>query len=241
MIMIAIACAGADMVVSIVTNTGLALGIASVIGSWSGGFMMPALLLIMITSLILGMGLPCTPAYIIAVTIGGPALQSIGVDLLSAHLFVFYFAILASVTPPVCIAAYCGAAIAGSRPLHTGYEAFKLALIGFVIPYVFVHNQALLMRGAFGDIMTVVVILLIAVILLSGGMSGYLHRNLGALERAGIVTIAFGLFTLCAHGEIIALSVVKFLTFLVPCLCIPAMIFLRKRRNRKASPLGAVE
>ena len=192
MIMIAIACAGADMVVSIVTNTGLALGIASVIGSWSGGFMMPALILIMITSLILGMGLPCTPAYIIAVTIGGPALQSIGVDLLSAHLFVFYFAILAGVTPPVCIAAYCGAAIAGSRPLHTGFEAFKLALIGFVIPYVFVHNQALLMRGSFGEIAVVVIILLMAVILLSAGMSGYLHRALNTVERIGIVAIAFG-------------------------------------------------
>ncbi len=241
MIMIAIACAGADMVVSIVTNTGLALGIASVIGSWSGGFMMPALLLIMITSLILGMGLPCTPAYIIAVTIGGPALQSIGVDLLSAHLFVFYFAILASVTPPVCIAAYCGAAIAGSRPLHTGYEAFKLALIGFVIPYVFVYNQALLMRGTFGEIAVVVTILLIAVILLSAGMSGYLHRALNRMERIGVLTIAFGLFTLCAHREIINLTAVKFLTFLSLGVFILLITLHRRSKSKNASPLGAVE
>ncbi len=241
MIMIAIACAGADMVVSIVTNTGLALGIASVIGSWSGGFMMPALILIMITSLILGMGLPCTPAYIIAVTIGGPALQSIGVDLLSAHLFVFYFAILAGVTPPVCIAAYCGAAIAGSRPLHTGFEAFKLALIGFVIPYVFVHNQALLMRGSFGEIAVVVIILLMAVILLSAGMSGYLHRALNTVERIGIVAIAFGLFTLCSYGEIINLTAVKLLGFLSLGVFILLITLHRRKQSKNASPVEAIE
>lgn len=149
MIMIALACAGAGMVVSIVTHTGLALGIATVITNWSGGHLLPALFIIMITSLVLGMGLPCTPAYIIAITIGGPALLAMGIDMLSAHLFVFYFAILAGITPPVCVPAFCVASIAHSRPLQTGFEAFKLALIGFLIPYVFVYNQTLLMWGAF--------------------------------------------------------------------------------------------
>ncbi len=115
MIMIAMACAGAGMVVSIVTHTGLALGIATVITNWSGGHLVPALALIMVTSLVLGMGLPCTPAYIIAITIGGPALLAMDCELLASHMFVYYFAILAGVTPPVCIAAYCGAAIAGAK------------------------------------------------------------------------------------------------------------------------------
>ena len=84
------------------------------------------------------MGMPCTPAYIIAITIGGPALVALGIDLLAAHLFVFYFAILAEVTPPVCIPAYCAASIAGSKPLQTGFEAFKLALVAFVVPYIFI-------------------------------------------------------------------------------------------------------
>ena len=152
MIMIALACAGAGMVVAIVTHTGLALGIAAVITGWSGGYLLPALVLIMVTSLMLGMGLPCTPAYIIAITIGGPALLKMGCDLLAAHLFVFYFAILAGVTPPVCVPAYCGAAIAGSKPLQTGIEAFKLSTIGFVIPFIFIYNNAMLMRGGFFDI-----------------------------------------------------------------------------------------
>jgi ABC-type nickel/cobalt efflux system permease component RcnA len=80
------------------------------------GQLLPALLLIMVTSLVLGMGLPCTPAYIIAITIGGPALLAMGCDLLAAHMFVYYFAILAGITPPVCIPAYCGAAIAEASP-----------------------------------------------------------------------------------------------------------------------------
>ncbi len=107
--MLGVTCAGAGMIISIVTFTGLALGVATVITSWSGGFLLPALLLVTFTSMLMGMGMPCTPAYIIAVTIGGPAMLAMGVDVLPAHLFVFYFAILAEITPPVCIASYCGA------------------------------------------------------------------------------------------------------------------------------------
>ncbi|HAF49740.1 MAG TPA: C4-dicarboxylate ABC transporter permease, partial [Synergistaceae bacterium] len=177
MAMIAIACAGAGMVVSIVTHTGLGLGIASVITSWSGGMLFPALLLIMATSIILGMGLPCTPAYIIAITIGGPALLAMGVDVLSAHLFVFYFAILAEVTPPVCIVAYCGAAIAGSDPMKTGFEAAKLAIVGFIVPYIFMYNKALLLRGSVWEILTLIILLGAACVLLASGIAGYFFKK----------------------------------------------------------------
>jgi TRAP transporter 4TM/12TM fusion protein len=190
MIMIALACAGAGMVVSIVTHTGLGLGIAAVITNWSGGYLFPALLLIMITSLVLGMGLPCTPAYIIAITIGGPALAAMGCDLLASHLFVFYFAILASVTPPVCIAAYCGAAIAGSEPLKTGYEALKLALVGFVVPYIFIYNDALLMRGTFIEISTVFILLLFATYFLAAGLSNFFFRRLKFWQRIVVMLIS---------------------------------------------------
>jgi len=191
MIMIALACAGAGMVVSIVTYSGLGLGIAAVITNWSGGILLPALLLIMLTSLILGMGLPCTPAYIIAITIGGPALQAMGCDLLASHLFVFYFAILASVTPPVCIAAYCGAAIAGSEPLRTGWEALKLALVGFLIPYVFIYNPALLMQGTVVEIITVFLLLLVSTYFLASGLSNFFLQKLKYWQRAIIIFIGF--------------------------------------------------
>ncbi|MDM8553964.1 TRAP transporter fused permease subunit [Desulfococcaceae bacterium HSG7] len=197
MIMIGMACAGAGMVVSIVTHTGLALGIATVITNWSGGQLLPALILIMITSLTLGMGLPCTPAYIIAITIGGPALIAMGCDLLSSHMFVYYFAILAGVTPPVCIAAYCGAAIAGSKPLQTGFESLKLALVGFIVPYVFVFNEALLMQGSVVGILTVSTLLLLCVILSAGGLSGYLFKSMEIGGRVVTLAFAIGAAALC--------------------------------------------
>jgi len=137
------------------------------------------------------MGLPCTPAYIIAITIGGPALQAMGCDLLASHLFVFYFAILASVTPPVCIAAYCGAAIAGSEPLRTGWEALKLALVGFLIPYVFIYNPALLMQGTVVEIITVFLLLLVSTYFLASGLSNFFLQKLKYWQRVIIIFIGF--------------------------------------------------
>ena len=184
LIMLAVSCAGAGMVISIVTYTGLALGIATVITSFSHGILLPALILVMITSIILGMGLPCTPAYIIAVTIGGPAMLGLGIEMLPAHLFVFYFAILAEVTPPVCIAAYCGAAIAGTKPLSTGFEASLLAIMGYIIPFVFVYNQALLLRGPALEIIGVFLALLVTTTLSGAAITGFLFKPLGILGRA---------------------------------------------------------
>jgi TRAP transporter 4TM/12TM fusion protein len=203
MVMIALACAGADMVVSIVTHNGLALGIATVITNWSGGHLLPALFLIMITSLVLGMGLPCTPAYIIAITIGGPALVAMGCDTLPTHLFVFYFAILAGVTPPVCVPAYCAASIARSEPLATGFEAFKLAIIGFIIPYVFIYNDALLMRGSVTQIATIVVGLILTIVMITSAFSGYLYARINFPVRLAIGLTAFGGVVLCAMPDAI--------------------------------------
>jgi len=192
LIMLGVSCAGAGMVISIVTNTGLALGVASVIQSWSGGVLFPALLLIMITSLLMGMGMPCTPAYIVAVTIGGPALQAMGINVLTAHLFVFYFAILAEITPPVSIASYCGAAIAGSDPLKTGFEAVRLAIVGFIIPFIFVYNPALLLNGSVLEIMTLIIIVAYAVTTLASAFRGYFHRLLNKVEQGfmGVISVA---------------------------------------------------
>ena len=203
MVMIALACAGAGMVVAIVTHTGLALGIATVITNWSGGQMLPALLLIMVTSLVLGMGLPCTPAYIIAITIGGPALLSMGCEMLAAHLFVFYFAILAGITPPVCVPAYCAAAIAKSKPLQTGFEAFKLALVGFLIPYVFVSNKALLMQGTVMEIVTVTLGLVVAVVLFAAALSGYFFKSVAMVIRVGLFAIALGVTFVCTQPALV--------------------------------------
>jgi TRAP transporter 4TM/12TM fusion protein len=209
MVMIALACAGADMVVSIVTHTGLALGIATVITNWSGGHLLPAMVLIMITSLILGMGLPCTPAYIIAITIGGPALLAMGCDMLPSHLFVFYFAILAGITPPVCVPAYCAAAIAKSKPLQTGFEAFKLAIVGFLIPYVFMVNPALLMKGSLMEIYSVMVALSIAILCFAAALSAYLIRPLNWMQQGFLFILALSFTTLAATPDLVNLPWVR--------------------------------
>ena len=215
MVMIALACAGAGMVVAVVTHTGLALGIATVITNWSGGQMLPALLLIMVTSLVMGMGLPCTPAYIIAITIGGPALLAMGSEVLPAHLFVYYFAVLAGVTPPVCVPAFCAASIARSKPLQTGFEAFKLAMAGFLIPYVFVFNPALLMRGTPFEIITVALGLLVAIVFFAGALSGYFVKTLNAGLRILLFVLA-GLTTfVCARPDLINSPMVRTLLILI--------------------------
>lgn len=203
MIMIALACAGAGMVVTIVSHTGLGLGLAAVITNWAGGYMLPVLVLVMITSLILGMGLPCTPAYVIAITVGAPIMTALGSDILSAHLFVFYFAILAGITPPVCIPAYCAASIAGSEPLQTGFEAFKIAIIGFLIPYIFMYNKGLLMVGGILDILSAVILVIIATCFLAGGLTKYFFRKLNYLEALICMGIAIGLTILSASPDII--------------------------------------
>ena len=237
MIMIALACAGAGMVVSIVTHTGLALGLASVITGWSGGMLLPALFLCMVTSLVLGMGLPCTPAYIIAVTIGGPVMLSMGVELLSAHLFIFYFAILAGITPPVCVPAFCGAAIAGAPPLQTGFEAFKLSIAGFLIPFVFVFNPALLMDGSLIEILQVVLLLLAAVVLLAGGLTGYFRKPLGLIGRLVLLGGAAGVTVLCARPDLLAMPWIRTITLGVGLAGI-GWFFLTRYGNREGASVG---
>ncbi len=225
------------MVVAIVTHTGLALGIATVINHWSGGYLLPALILIMITSLVLGMGMPCTPAYIIAITIGGPALVALGVNLLAAHLLVFYFAILAEVTPPVCIPAYCAASIAGAKPLQTGFEAFKMAIVAFTIPHIFVFNHALLLRGGLVETVSLVLVIILSVIFLSSAMTGYFFKMLNAFEKAIMAGAAGAGVILSGHREWVGQP----LTLAAAAAVATAFLLwavLRKKKLKRMTPEG---
>lgn len=159
MIIVALACAGAGIVVSVFTNTGLGLGIASVITSLSSGRLLAALILLMGVCLILGMGLPTTPAYVIAATIAAPALIRMRVDVLAAHMFVLYFAKLSEVTPPVCIASYCAASIANTNPMKVGFESWKLSLTGYIIGYLYIYNSAMMLKGQILDIISLCVLM----------------------------------------------------------------------------------
>ncbi len=143
-----IACATAGIIIGVVTKTGVGLKVATALLDLAGGKLLPAMFFTMITSLILGMGVPTTANYVITSTIAAPALVQMNVPVLAAHMFAFYFGIVADVTPPVALAAYAGAGIAGANPMRCGVIAAKLAIAAFIVPYIFVLAPELLMINA---------------------------------------------------------------------------------------------
>ena len=143
-----IACATAGVIIGVVTKTGVGLKLATALLDLAGGNLLPAMFFTMITSLLLGMGVPTTANYVITSTIAAPALVQMGVPVLAGHMFAFYFGIVADVTPPVALAAYAGAGISGADPMKTGVAAAKLAIAAFIVPYIFVLSPELLMIDA---------------------------------------------------------------------------------------------
>lgn len=181
---VAAACACAGLVIGSVTLTGVGLKLANGIVSLAGGHLFWTLVLTMVTSILLGMGLPTTAKYIVLASMAAPAIQKFGVPILAAHMFIFYYGIIADLTPPVALAAYAGAGIAGANPMRTGFTALRLAVAGFLIPYFFVYNPELLMINASLANTTVPVITAIAgTVFLSFASAGYWMKNLNLLER----------------------------------------------------------
>jgi len=179
-----IACATAGIIIGVVTKTGVGLKVATALLELSGGMIVPAMFFTMITSLLLGMGVPTTANYVITSTIAAPALVQMHVPVLAAHMFAFYFGIVADVTPPVALAAYAGAGIAGANPLKTGCIAAKLAIAAFIVPYIFVLAPELLMINA--TIPMIAYSALTAVIGMWGvavSMIGFCQANLNVVQR----------------------------------------------------------
>ena len=157
---------------------------AQIVVDLSGGNLFLMLCFIMLACIVLGMGLPSTAAYVIAATVGAPALLKAGIPALGAHLFVFYFAIISFITPPVAIASYAAAGLAGSDSTKTGYIAFRLGIAGFIIPFLYVYHPGLLILGT--DTWTTVYALLLAVssvVLLALSLEGWAGVKLGLVER----------------------------------------------------------
>ena len=145
--MIAIAAIG--ILVGALDTTGLGLKLANVIASVRGDSLFSALLVAMIGALILGMGMPTLPAYLIIILVMGPAIQALGISILTAHMFVFYYGVASSLTPPVAIAAYAAAPIAGANPLMTSFMSFRLGMAKFIIPFIFAFYPTLLIVEEF--------------------------------------------------------------------------------------------
>ena len=181
---VAIACACVGIIVGVCSITGFALNMASTIIQIGGQSLMFTLMFTMVTCMILGMGLPSIPSYIITSTIAAPALVTLGIPPIAAHMFCFYFAMFANLTPPVALAAFAAAGIAGGSPMKTGWASVKLALAGFILPYMFVYNtELLLLDTPIAKGIQVAITAAIGVFLISGALEGLLFRKVNAVLR----------------------------------------------------------
>src|SRR5699024_1707281 len=200
------------------------------IGSITGtgeGMLLVTLFLTMIASMVLGMGLPSIPAYIITATIAAPALANIGIPTIVAHLFVFYFGLFANITPPVALASFAGAGIAGGDPMKTGWQSLKLSVAGFIVPFMFVYNPAMLMIDTTGlamnatefpmppifDMISITVTSIIGIIALSAAVEGYFKMNFSLIGRIILAIGALMLVTPETITDIVGLIIVGAVIF----------------------------
>ena len=182
------ACATAGIIIGVVTQTGLGLKMGSLLVSIANGNLFLTLVFTMITSIILGIGVPTTANYVITSTIAAPALVILGVPVLAAHMFAFYFGIIADVTPPVALAAVAASGVAKSEPMRTGLQASRLAIAAFIIPYIFVYSPELLMIDVtFFHLVFIVATALIGIIAVASGLTGYFRTTMNPVERVAFM------------------------------------------------------
>ena len=214
MITVAAACGIAGIIAGTITMTGLANTLINGIVALADGKIIIALFLTMLCCIVLGMGVPTTANYCIMAATCAPILVRMGVPMVAAHFFVFYFGIVADLTPPVALAAYAGAAIAGANPMKTALQATKLAIGAFIVPYVFALNPAMLfIDTTAGSVILIVATSLIGIFGVSAGLEGYIIRNAAWWERllavaGGLLLIYPGLVTDVAGLVLVVIVVV---------------------------------
>ena len=222
------ACAVVGIVIGVVNLTSFGTVITSSIVTLGAGSLFLTLFLTMIASMILGMGLPSIPAYIITATMAAPALATFDVPVLVAHMFVFYFGIFANITPPVALAAFAGAGIAQGDPMKTGWQSLRLALAGFIVPFMFVYNPSMLMidvtnvavtaktfplPSAF-EIINVIVSSVIGVLGLYAAVEGYFKHNMPIWQRIILAAGSFMLIIPELITDIVGITIVTLIVFL---------------------------
>ncbi|WP_025642005.1 TRAP transporter permease [Schnuerera ultunensis] len=216
------ACAG--IIVAMINLTGIGLKFSNIMISLAGGNIFVILVLLMLASLLMGMGLPTTPSYLILAVLGAPALIRLGVEPLAAHMFVFYFGCISMITPPVALAVYAATSIAESDFWKTSFEAVKLGITAFIVPYMFVYNPSLLAIGKPITILTTAITAIIGAVILGAGISGWLLVRADIKER--ILLIISGLFLIDP----------RFITNLLGLLgLVLVLIFHRKRKSLENS------
>ena len=195
---VAIACAVVGIIIGVVSLTGFGLNMANAIIQLGRSNLMLTLVLTMVTCMILGMGLPSIPAYLITATMAAPALVKLGIPALAAHMFVFYFAMFANITPPVALASFAAAGLSGGDPMKTGLQSVKLSLAGFIVPYFFIYNTSLLLLDTTPLVaIRVTITAIIGVTMIGMATEGYLFTDLNWLLR--IVTFIGAILLITAN------------------------------------------
>lgn len=179
--------AGAQIVIALISMTGFGVKLSDLIISLGGANLFLCLVLTMLVSIILGMGLPTTAAYVLSAAVLAPALTGLGIEILIAHLFVFYFSTMSTITPPVCAAVYMASALARSNWLKTGLLSVMLALPAYIVPYTFMYNQALLLRGSIFQIFMGVSTAILGVTAMGIGIAGFIKIKVPLLIRIFLV------------------------------------------------------
>jgi TRAP transporter 4TM/12TM fusion protein len=212
---VALACALVGLVVGTSSLTALGLTISNNIVELAGGKLLPTLIMSMIACLVLGMGLPTTANYIVTSTIIAPALIKMNVLPLAAHMFVFYFGIMADLTPPVCLAAFTGAGIAGGSPAKTGITATSIAIVAYLLPYTFIYTPAILLQNV--EVLSLLLLVgasFMGILGLAMGAQGWCFSSLGIPERIGLVAVSFLAFLPSPTFKGLALAVLGVYFFL---------------------------
>lgn len=204
---IVMGCACAGIVVAMTSLTGIGVVFGDMMIKAAGGNLFLSLVFTAIACVILGMGLPTTSAYVIAASILAPSLVSLGLEPLTAHLFVFYFACLSAITPPVALAAYAGAGLAKTSPMTTAVEACKIGFAGFIVPFAFCYSEALLLKGSLLGIITVCFSATLGTIIISMAFQGWLLWRLNIVERILLVAGGMLMFVPGTLTDIIGLSI----------------------------------
>lgn len=230
MVPVAMACATAGIIIGVLVRTGLTLRFTAIVLQIANGHLMPALILTMLSCVLLGMGLPTTAAFIVCGTLCAPAVIEMGVPAMGAYLFVFYFACISSITPPVAMAAFAASGISGASALKTGFYATKLGIGGFIVPFYFCYNSALLMQGGALDIVQTMVTSIFGIFCLAVSMENHWIYPIKIYERIMFLAASFLLVDASLLTDVIGLALM--LAAVVPNIL----------RNRKGqAPVQAAE
>jgi len=225
-------CALAGIVIGAMTQSGAGFLVSVYLDQMAGGNFFLLLVIVAVTSMILGMGMPTLSVYILLAVLLAPALVDLGVNPMAAHMFIMYYGCVSLITPPICVAAFAGAAIAGSSPMRTGIAASRLGIIAYIVPFLFVFFPELLFQGSLGKILVATITAIFGCLTLAVALTGYLFQHLNTLKRILFALAGLGLM-IPIRGQTMGLSLLCNALSAIVMLSLFILEWKRKKINGK--------